>query len=248
MASFKRSIKKGIISLIPNSIIKFIQKEYLNEHKYYSYQNLSFAQEGEDMILSRLFEDVKNGYYIDVGAHHPIRFSNTYKFYLKGWCGINIDAMPNSMREFQKIRPRDLNLEIPVSDNEEILEFYIFNEKTLNTFSKDQVEISKTYGNYDVTEIVELKPVTLGTILSKYLPESTIIDFMSVDVEGYDLNVLKSNDWALYRPKVVLVEILRSSFSNLSENLVYQFLQMQGYEMIAKSFNTIFFRDIIENE
>lgn len=86
------------------------------------------------MILRRIFENVENGFYVDVGAHHPKRFSNTFYFYKKGWSGINIDAMPGSMSLFNKIRPRDINIEAAVSNEKEEVIFYIFNEVALNTF------------------------------------------------------------------------------------------------------------------
>ena len=91
------------------------------------YSKKSYSQEGEDMILQRLFEKQKTGFYVDVGAHHPRRFSNTYFFYKKGWCGINIDAMPNSMKRFNRSRPRDINIEKAISENEKILKYYGFN-------------------------------------------------------------------------------------------------------------------------
>ncbi|HIB94217.1 MAG TPA: SAM-dependent methyltransferase, partial [Candidatus Lambdaproteobacteria bacterium] len=95
-----------------------------------------FSQEGEDVILRRIFEDQKNGFYIDIGAHHPKRFSNTYYFYDRGWEGINIDATPGSMKIFQKFRPRDINLEIAISEKEQQLTYFMFNEPALNSFSK----------------------------------------------------------------------------------------------------------------
>lgn len=107
----------------------------------YSFSNFSsFSQEGEDLILHRLFQDYEHitktkleGFYIDVGAHHPIRFSNTFSFYVKGWSGINIDPTPGGMEAFRNIRPRDVNLELAVSDKKEKLKFYLFEEPALNT-------------------------------------------------------------------------------------------------------------------
>ncbi|MFT7246563.1 MAG: hypothetical protein ACI82A_003940, partial [Candidatus Azotimanducaceae bacterium] len=72
--------------------------------------NRSWSQEGEDQILRRIFEQQSTGFYVDVGAHHPKRFSNTFLFYKLGWQGINIDAMPGSMALFNRERSRDLNL------------------------------------------------------------------------------------------------------------------------------------------
>lgn len=76
----------------------------------YGFSTRSYSQEGEDMILRRIFGSQTSGFYIDVGAHHPKRFSNTYFFYKKGWAGINIDAMPGSMKAFQKVRYRDIEI------------------------------------------------------------------------------------------------------------------------------------------
>ena len=74
----------------------------------------SYSQEGEDRILQRLFENQTPGFYVDIGAHHPRRFSNTYIFYKQGWRGINVDATPGSMFLFRVFRKRDINLEIAV--------------------------------------------------------------------------------------------------------------------------------------
>src|SRR5437868_6288327 len=79
---------------------------------------MSYSQDGEDLVLSRFLSSENKGFYVDVGAHHPTRFSNTYFFYKKGWRGINIDAMPGSMIAFDKMRPRDTNVEAAISDND----------------------------------------------------------------------------------------------------------------------------------
>ena len=96
----------GLKQLIEN-------KKYYNEFTCLQQADLKiFSQNGEDLILNRLLENKSNGFFVDVGAHHPVRFSNTYLSYLNGWNGINIDAMPNSMMIFDKIRPRDINIEV----------------------------------------------------------------------------------------------------------------------------------------
>ncbi|MCP2732462.1 FkbM family methyltransferase, partial [Symplocastrum sp. BBK-W-15] len=118
-------------------VAAFPEKFYLYPKEPYLYHNLSYSQEGEDMIISRFFEGKKQGFYVDVGAHHPQRFSNTYRFYLQGWRGINIDAMPGSMEIFNKIRANDINLEISISDCNQILTYYEFNEPALNGFCAD---------------------------------------------------------------------------------------------------------------
>ena len=76
---------------------------------------ISYAHNGEDVLLNRVFADVANGFYVDIGAYDPVLFSNTYFFYLNGWNGINIEARPGSRAAFQKVRPRDTNLEMGIS-------------------------------------------------------------------------------------------------------------------------------------
>ena len=130
-----KNIFKSILPAKFLRILKNIKNDYFSEFAHKSY-----SQEGEDMILRRIFENQENGFYVDVGAHHPKRFSNTYFFYKHGWKGINIDALPNSMSLFKKLRPRDVNIEQPISDNVESLTYYHFNEPALNGFSKDLSE------------------------------------------------------------------------------------------------------------
>jgi FkbM family methyltransferase len=206
--------------------------------------NRSWSQEGEDILLDRIFGGKKNGFYVDVGAHHPMRFSNTYFFYRKGWSGINIDAMPGSMKEFEKYRRRDINLELGVAHQESILDYYVFNEPALNSFSIKTVEERNLLeNNYHVIKIIKIKVKPLHEILAYHL-KSRKIDFLNVDVEGFDLNVLQSNDWSKYRPRFVLAEILGTSLYNINQDKVVQFMREQGYAVYAKQLNTVFFEDL----
>ena len=202
----------------------------------------SYSQEGEDMILRKLFEKQKTGFYVDVGAHHPKRFSNTFFFYKKGWSGINIDAMPNSMSLFNKIRPRDTNLEIPLSDKKQKLKYYMFNEPALNGFSKELAEKRAGEDSYKIISEKDMETSTLEEILEKYLPSGQEIDFISIDVEGLDLQVLKSNNWERFRPKFVLVEIFGSSIHDVTNLKEYKYLKGFEYEIFAKTVNTVIFR------
>lgn len=172
------------------------------------YATKSYSQEGEDLILQRIFENKQKGFYVDVGAHHPFRFSNTYLFYKKGWRGINLDAMPNSMKIFKRYRSRDINLEIPVGKDGDCLTYHIFNEPALNTFDKSRIEGILQKPEYTLQKKIEIQIKSLKSILDEYLPKRQCIDFMSIDVEGLDFEVIKSNDWTKYRPKILLVEAL----------------------------------------
>ena len=207
------------------------------------FHKISFSQDGEDMVIEELFNDKSEGFYVDVGAHHPQRFSNTYYFYLKGWKGINIDAMPGSMKIFDDLRPRDINLEIPISDKSEILTYYEFDEPALNSFSIPLSQERITTTNCKIVAEIQLKTETLAEVLDKYLPPQQTIDFLSVDVEGLDYQVITSNNWDKYKPKVILVEDLEfSSLKRINTSKICLFLEEKGYILLAKTMRTLIFK------
>lgn len=192
------------------------------------------------MVLSRFINQDK-GFYVDVGAHHPKRYSNTYLFYKKGWNGINIDAMPGLMDLFKIKRPRDINLEAGISNDNKSFNFYIFFEAAFNTFSK---ELADSYVKQGIAlkKVVMLETRRLSEILDKFLPKETDIDFLTIDAEGFDMMVLESNNWDKYQPKYILVEALGLDIEKLSESTLYNFLKDKQYYLIAKTFNTLFFK------
>ncbi len=232
-------LKKFIKSVVPSKLKKIIV--FINNNYFDAYAFKSYSQEGEDMILRRLFGDQKKGFYVDVGAHHPKRFSNTYFFYKKGWYGINIDAMPGSMIAFNKMRPRDINIEKPVSDKKEVLTYYAFNEPALNGFSKELSEQRDRGQQYSIIFTKEIETTTLKEILDKHLPQDQQIDFLTIDVEGLDFTVLKSNNFKKYRPKVILIEILENHLDEIENNEITKFLKEFDYFVYAKIVNTVIF-------
>jgi FkbM family methyltransferase len=231
---------KRLKDILPEQIyLTFLNKykDLTNGHarKFYS-------QEGEDIILLREFESENKGFYVDVGAYHPKRFSNTYLFYKKGWNGINIDARPGSMKKFNKTRPRDINLEIPISDKKEFLLFYTFNEPAVSGFLEDlSLERAKKDG-YKIVRSEKMETKTLEEIFDKYLPTNKFINFLSIDVEGFDFKVLKSNNWNKYRPKVVLFEAIGDTIIDLLKSDSFLFMKDKGYVPFAKTVNTIFYK------
>lgn len=205
-----------------------------------NYRRVSFSQEGEDLLLDRFFGFRGPGFYVDVGAHHPHRFSNTHLFYKRGWHGINIDAMPDSMEPFRRMRKRDINLEMGVGQDSAVAKFYVFNERALNTFDEATAR-SHNHPGWKIERIVDVQIEPLSQILSNNLPAGTAIDFFSIDVEGHDLQVLKSNDWTRFRPTMILVECLGKGLSEIQHNDTAQFLSTVGYIPYAKTVNTFFF-------
>jgi FkbM family methyltransferase len=202
----------------------------------------SYSQEGEDMILGRIFEGQPRGFYVDVGAHHPRRYSNTNLFYRRGWRGINIEPNPDAMRAFRSIRSRDINLQVGVSDRAGSLKYYLFDEPALNTFDEDMAASRLANTPYKVLGTIEVPVERLDALLARHLPAGEQIDFLSVDVEGLDLMVLRSNDWTRFRPRCVLVEALNSSLVEAQGSDIHALLADNGYELFAKTFNTLVFR------
>ena len=202
----------------------------------------SYSQEGEDMILRRVFEKRRRGFYVDVGAHHPMRFSNTYWFYRRGWSGLNVDAMPGSMRAFDRKRPRDINVEAAIALEPRELTYFVFNEPALNTLD-EALARRRAVGEYRIVETRRVVTRRLRDVLSERLPHGVSIDFMSIDVEGLDLEVAQSNDWARFRPAYLLVEAHGETVEEALASDLSRFLGGVGYRLFAKTVNTLVFRD-----
>lgn len=202
----------------------------------------SYSQEGEDMILRRLFEGTKRGFYIDVGAHHPFRFSNTYFFYKRGWKGLNIDATPGSMSLFRLFRGRDTNAEVPISSSAEELEYFLFEEPALNSFDAE-LSSERVSRGWQLRGTVRLNTETLSDVIERHVPKGKEVDFLSIDVEGRDLDVLKSANLSKHRPKCILVEVLSRGFQDVLDSDVSRYLLGFGYEPYSKTVNTVFYLD-----
>jgi FkbM family methyltransferase len=202
---------------------------------------LCYSQEGESLILDRYFSSQETGFYVDVGAHHPKRFSNTYALYKRGWRGISIDPTPGVQELFSEVRPADVFLPVAVSSVEQAQDFYMFNEPALNTFSKSLAEEYRKAG-YEVVEVRPIESKRLSTLLDACHVEQPI-DFMSVDVEDHELQVLESNDWGKFRPRLLLVEILNFDLHDPGASPVHSYLSDRGYVLFAKTYNTVFYRD-----
>ena len=213
----------------------------------------TFSQYGEDACLrglmdKRCSDPAYRGFWVDIGAHHPTRFSNTRMFSELGWRGINVDAMTDAIDLFQKRRPRDINVNVGIGDKPGELAYYQFPDHAFNTFVKARVEeLARELGRELVAErdyqVVKIQVITLKELLDRYLPKGQKIDFLTVDVEGMDLAVLKSNDWSCYRPDFILAEVLQiGKGQSAFENETARFLADVGYEFAGQCTCTSIFR------
>lgn len=207
------------------------------------YASRSYAQEGEDLVLRRYFEGRRRGFFVDVGAHHPRRFSNTYLSYRLGWRGINVEPNPELAALFTRERPGDVTLALGVSDAPGTLTYFRFNEPALNSFDATLSRERDGAGGYHIIGTSQVQVVPLSGILTEHLPPGTAIDLLTVDVEGHDLAVLRSNDWTRFRPTVVLAEALGTSLADVAGSDLHTYLAAQGYELFGKTVHTLFYRD-----
>jgi FkbM family methyltransferase len=191
-----------------------------------------FSSAGEDMILRHLIgSEKRDGFYVDVGAYQPIRSSNTYFFYLQNWRGINVEARPGSKALFDRVRPRDINVEVGVSNAPGPLTYYFIGEdSTMNSFDRSFLEHIGMLG--EVKRELSVPVLPLARILDEQLPKGQFIDFMNVDVEGHDMEVLRSNDWERFRPRFVVVE---DDETVEASSEVERFMREQGYEVCVRN-------------
>jgi FkbM family methyltransferase len=203
----------------------------------------SYSQEGEDVILLRMFESRRSGFYVDVGAHHPRRFSNTFLLYQRGWRGINIDPNPAAIELFKAQRPRDISIALAISNEPGTLTYFVFDDPALNTLDESLARERERATTYRIVRSQAVPVARLDSVLGEHLASGEAIDFMSVDAEGYDFRVVQSNDWTRFRPRCLLVECLESSLSSLSGHPLHRFLEERGYEIYAKTVNTVFYLD-----
>jgi FkbM family methyltransferase len=211
-----------------------------------------FSHYGEDAILDYIFKDQQDGFYVDIGCYHPDIFPNTKKLFLQGWKGINIDANKDTIDLFNKYRPNDINLNYAISENEgegEYFKFLEFDSSGGGSGNSLSTEVKEAYEKQGLTaKTIKVKIKPLYQILDQYAPNQKI-DFMNIDVEGFDLNVLKSNNWYTHRPKIVAVEIWNSNIDidNTKNNEIYQYLRNKNYKAFSCAIHTWFFYDMNSN-
>jgi len=165
----------------------------------------SYAQNHEDVLLARLFPKGLTGFYIDVGASYPIANSLTKHFYDLGWHGVNVEPAAHPYGQLAENRERDLNLNIGLSDEPGTLTLHEFPPElsAVSTFSAAQADWHRDNGLPSVERAVEV--TTLARLCAEHVGD-TQIDFLSVDVEGHERQVLSGADWSRWRPRVVIVE------------------------------------------
>ncbi len=180
-------------------------KSFTNKKSFYSYG-------GIDNLIQQIFKFQENGIYIDIGCGHPIKNNNTYLLNKKGWSGINIDLDIDNIELFKIYRPKDHNICAAISDKVKETDLFFYHSKSaLNTIDKNTANYQKA----KVASINKIRTTTLNNVLNESIFNSSNIDFLSIDVEGSELSVLKNFNFNKFKPKVIVVEYLDLSLKKL---------------------------------
>lgn len=199
----------------------------------------SFSQNGEDSVIHALLRHVESGVYVDVGAYNPILYSNTYLFYRMGWSGIVID--PNNLMRLQYriVRSRDEFVNVGIGKKKDEKPYFMFSDGAYNTFDEREADMRRKYKNIHFLGKTNICIRPLCDIITEY--GLSKIDFLNVDVEGLDLDVLKSHDWRI-RPSVIAIEDHFFDPSEPTKSEAFCFLIKQDYILSGMANFTIIFK------
>ena len=218
-------------------MINFIKElpSYLN--KKFKSKKISYSLTSIDLIVDYIFKK-NNGIYIDVGCNHPVYNNNTYLLSKKGWQGINIDIDKKSVQLFDLFRKKDLNINLAVSSKKTELEYINFHEKS-------PINMIKTNQNRNLHSLEKTKKIksdTLDSIIEKSQFKDKKIDFVSIDVEGHELEVIKGFNLKKYKPSIIVIEFLDKSLKkieiknfnldNIVNSEIYKLMIKNDYHMV----------------
>jgi len=208
-----------------------------------AYKRTSYSQSGEDIIVKFIFDaiGVARPSYLDIGAHHPDYINNTKLFYDLGATGVNIEPDPCLYALFPKSRPKDTNLNIGVGEKSGELTFYTMDPPTLNTFSKKEAERYVAEYGFKITAEQKLAVSTISEVVERYC-NGVFPDFLSIDVEGLDYELVRSIDYTKSTPTVICVETITYSDKGMGvkQQRIIDYLKTKGYMIYADTnINTI---------
>jgi FkbM family methyltransferase len=220
-----------------NLINKLFKKAIHGANNYYS-------QCGEDIIAARILGRLKIAQpnYLDIGANHPVKLNNTYKFYERGCNGVLIEPNPFLYNELKKQRPRDKVLNIGIGiESKKHCYFYVMSNEFLSTFSEESAKKVESYGKEKIERILNIPLKNINQILTDHFDDYP--NFVSLDIEGNDFEILKTLDFSKFRPEVFCIETITFTQNNTEEKVIsiFDFMEKNGYMVYGDTYiNTIF--------
>ena len=214
--------------------IHILQNIYL-KNKYF-FPKRTYSMDGEDIAIDKYVENKSNGFYVDIGAHHPLQRSNTNLLFKKGWEGINIDINKFSIDLFNYLRPKDINLQTAISDKEGDIIFYF--QKNFSQLNTTDINTAKKHFNNNFKER-NVRCQTIKKILDNSRFKNRKIDFLNIDVEGAEMKVLNTLDFYIYAPQVICIEILgygelepELREERIKDDEIYKYLYLKNYKKV----------------
>jgi len=194
---------------------------------------LSYSQFGEDLVAKHALRSVSRGFYVDVGAHHPFTHSNTALFHLEGWDGINVEPRQQSIDEFERDRPRALNLRAAIHNELDVVTLHRFEGGLIDTVLPGKAKNLSARKRTAGTEAVP--GMTLNHLFDAYVPSDVRVNYLSVDIEGYDTEAIVAFDLEKHRPDVVCSEIHRFDVATIAQHPAVRHLTGAGYHLYSIS-------------
>ena len=208
----------------------------------FDFAKVSFAQQGEDLVLDSLFWQLglRTPTYLDIGAYEPVRSNNTYLFYTRGRRGVLVEPNPDLTAKLRRDRPGDTTLPVGVGVTDDPhADFYLMANPELHTFDKDQAERLQREGMSAIRGVIKMPLVSINQMIADHFGGAAP-DLLSIDIEGMDYAVLKTLDFARFRPKVVCAETLITNARRHNPDTL-ALMTSHGYEVRSMTLpNTIF--------
>lgn len=192
---------------------------------------VSYSQFGEDITAAKLLRNVETGFYVDIGAHHPFRHSNTALLHLRGWQGVNIEPMSRGIRLFRRYRPHAINVHAAIHNDADSITLYKFRNGLANTIIEQRAEELTASKKSEGQEVV--RALSLSDVFERHVPRGVRVNYLTVDVEGYDTEAVLAFDLDKYHPDVACIEIQRPDMMALAENPVVKYMFDHGYQLYA---------------
>lgn len=196
-----------------------------------------YSQHGEDCLLWQFFEQKSRGYYVDVGAFDGVHLSNTYTFELAGWSGLCVEPLPDMFARCQQHRPGAacVNMACIADATQTQVTFYVEALGLLSGVQPDrEADVQRRYErrglHFEGFQTISVQACTLTSLLDAYVPNGTSIDFISIDVEGTELDVLRGLDFTRYRPRLFILEANTSA----QREALLAFMQDVGYVPVRR--------------